>query len=61
MKGSDAEIAVAFADTHRMLYERISIVTNLPIGDLDKLRCSASSTRSGAAQPLQRKRPDPDR
>ncbi len=36
-KGSDAEIAAAFADTHRMLYQRISIFTNLPLTALDGL------------------------
>ena len=36
-KGSDAEIAAAFADTHRMLYQRISIFTNLPLASLDDL------------------------
>ncbi|MFN3869514.1 MAG: arsenate reductase ArsC [Hyphomicrobiaceae bacterium] len=36
-KGSDAEIAAAFADTHRMLYQRISIFINLPIDSLDSL------------------------
>lgn len=37
VKGSQAEIAAAFADTHRMLYQRISIFTNLPMGELDKI------------------------
>ncbi|MBL8564138.1 MAG: arsenate reductase ArsC [Hyphomicrobiaceae bacterium] len=37
VRGSDAEIAAAFADTHRMLYQRISIFTNLPIDGLDEL------------------------
>jgi protein-tyrosine-phosphatase len=36
-EGSDAEIAAAFADTHRMLYQRISIFTNLPLSSLDDL------------------------
>lgn len=36
-KGSDAEIAAAFADTHRMLYQRISIFTNLPLASLDDM------------------------
>ncbi len=36
-KGSDAEIAAAFADTHRMLHQRISIFTNLPLAALDEL------------------------
>ena len=35
--GSDAERAFAFADTHRMLNQRISIFINLPLSSLDKL------------------------
>ncbi|MGQ0455604.1 MAG: arsenate reductase ArsC [Hyphomicrobium sp.] len=35
--GSEAERRFAFADTHRMLYQRISIFTNLPMDSLDKL------------------------
>jgi protein-tyrosine-phosphatase len=35
--GSDAEIAVAFADAYRMLNNRISIFVNLPITSLDSL------------------------
>ena len=35
--GSDAEIAAAFADTYRMLSNRISIFVNLPLQSLDKL------------------------
>ena len=36
-EGSDAEIRAAFADTHRMMYQRISIFLNLPLTSLDKL------------------------
>ena len=36
-EGTDAERHFAFADTHRMLYQRISIFTNLPLVSLDKL------------------------
>ena len=36
-KGSETEQRLAFADTHRMLYQRISIFTNLPLASLDKL------------------------
>ena len=35
--GTDAEIGVAFAETHRMLYNRISIFCNLPLASLDRL------------------------
>ncbi len=37
VEGSDAEKHFAFADTHRMLYQRISIFTSLPLSSLDKL------------------------
>ncbi|MBC7871693.1 MAG: arsenate reductase ArsC [Chitinophagaceae bacterium] len=36
-EGTDAEKRLAFADTHRMLYQRIGIFINLPIDSLDKL------------------------
>lgn len=35
--GSDAEIAVAFNDTHRMLSNRLSIFVNLPVAALDAM------------------------
>ena len=35
--GKEAEIRLAFADTFRMLNNRISIFVNLPINSLDKL------------------------
>jgi arsenate reductase len=37
VEGNDSERHFAFADTHRMLYQRISIFTNLPLASLDKL------------------------
>ena len=36
-EGSDAVIGQAFADAYRMLQNRITIFTNLPIASLDKL------------------------
>ena len=36
-EGSEAEKRFAFADTHRMLHQRVSIFVNLPLGSLDKL------------------------
>lgn len=36
-RGSESEQHFAFADTHRMLYQRISIFVNLPLASLDKL------------------------
>ena len=35
--GSDAEIALAFKDTYRMLFQRIGIFTALPLKSLDQL------------------------
>jgi len=35
--GTEAERRYAFADTHRMLAQRISIFVNLPLASLDKL------------------------
>jgi arsenate reductase (thioredoxin) len=35
--GSEAEVALAFKDTYRMLHQRIAIFTSLPIASLDKL------------------------
>ncbi len=37
VEGTDPEKALAFADTYRMLNNRISIFVNLPISSLDKL------------------------
>ncbi|HWE16698.1 MAG TPA: arsenate reductase ArsC [Hyphomicrobiaceae bacterium] len=36
-EGTEAERRYAFADTHRMLYQRIGIFTNLPLKSLDRL------------------------
>ncbi len=35
--GTEPERRYAFADTHRMLYQRIGIFTNLPLASLDML------------------------
>jgi arsenate reductase len=35
--GTESERRFAFADAHRMLYQRIGIFTNLPLSSLDKL------------------------
>ena len=37
VQGNEAERALAFADTYRMLNNRISIFVNLPLASLDKL------------------------
>jgi arsenate reductase (thioredoxin) len=36
-EGKEAEKRLAFADTHRMLYQRIGIFVNLPMASLDRL------------------------
>jgi len=36
-EGTEAEKRFAFADTHRMLYQRIGIFVNLPLASLDRL------------------------
>jgi protein-tyrosine-phosphatase len=36
-EGTEAERRLAFADTHRMLHQRIGIFTNLPLSSLDAL------------------------
>ncbi len=33
--GSDAAVALAYADAYRMLHQRIDIFTNLPLADLE--------------------------
>ena len=37
VEGTETERHLAFADAHRMLYQRIGIFTNLPLASLDKL------------------------
>ncbi len=37
VEGTESERRFAFADTHRMLFQRISIFANLPLASLDKL------------------------
>ena len=36
-KGTEAEVALAFKDAYRMLFQRIGIFTALPIRSLDQL------------------------
>jgi hypothetical protein len=37
VEGSESVLRHAFADTHRMLHQRISIFINLPLDSLDRL------------------------
>jgi len=55
-EGTEAERRLAFADTMRMLNQRIGIFVNLPIDSLDKLSLSrrlAKIGKSGAAAPVE--------
>jgi protein-tyrosine-phosphatase len=53
--GNEAEIALAFADTYRILNNRISLFANLPLASLDRLslqrRLDAIGQTSGQPAP----------
>jgi protein-tyrosine-phosphatase len=49
--GTEAEIRLAFANTHRMLHNRISIFTSLPLSSLDKLTLQKRLDDIGKAVP----------
>ena len=49
-KGSEAEVALAFADCYRMLNNRITIFANLPLASLDSLSLQARLTEIGKTQ-----------
>lgn len=48
--GTDAEKRLAFADTYRMLSNRISIFVNLPLTSLDRLALQKRLKEIGATQ-----------
>ena len=48
--GSEAETAAVFADTYRMLENRISVFVNLPIDSLDKLTLKGRLDGIGAGK-----------
>lgn len=48
-QGSDAEIALAFADAYRQLHNRISIFAALPIESLDRLALKRKMDQIGAS------------
>ena len=50
-QGSEAEQALAFADTFRMLYQRISIFVSLPFDKLSKLSLQKQLDDIGQSQP----------
>jgi hypothetical protein len=49
-QGSEAEIRAAFADTHRMLYQRIGVFVNLPLAALDRMSLKAKLDQIGKMQ-----------
>ncbi len=49
--GTEAERRYAFADTHRMLYQRIGIFVNLPIGSLDRMALQKRLSEIGTGAP----------
>ena len=49
--GNDAEVAAAFADTYRMLNNRIGIFINLPFASLDKLTLKKRLDAIGGGRP----------
>ena len=52
VEGSDAVIRAAFADTYRMLTNRISIFVNLPLATLDRLTLQRRLKDIGAAEDI---------
>ncbi|MCE2510521.1 MAG: arsenate reductase ArsC [Alphaproteobacteria bacterium] len=50
-EGSEAEIRAVFADTLRMLTNRISIFVSLPLASLDKLALQKELDRIGKTKP----------
>ena len=59
--GTDVERRYAFADTHRMLYQRIGIFVNLPVASLDRLALQKRLDdigHAGTAAPPSMSRPE---
>jgi protein-tyrosine-phosphatase len=50
-EGTEPERRYAFADTHRMLYQRIGIFTNLPLKSLDRLSLQRRLDEIGRTMP----------
>ncbi len=48
VQGTEAEKRYAFANTHRMLYQRIGIFVNLPLASLDRLALKRRIDEIGA-------------
>ena len=51
VEGTDAEKHLAFADTYRMMNNRISIFTSLPMNTLDKLALQRRLNEIGSNLP----------
>jgi protein-tyrosine-phosphatase len=49
-EGTEAERAFAFADTHRMLHQRISIFLSLPLASIDRLTLQAKLDSIGRGE-----------
>lgn len=49
VKGTDAEIAIAFADTYGRLHNRLEIFCNLPMASLDRMSLQARLDGIGKA------------
>jgi arsenate reductase len=47
-EGTEAEKRLAFADTYRMLHQRVGILVNLPLASLDRLVLQSSIDAIGA-------------
>jgi hypothetical protein len=52
VEGNDAQRALAFADTHRMLSQRIGIFCSLPVASLDRLSLQRSLDAIGRGEAL---------
>ena len=50
VEGNEAERRLAFAETHRMLHQRISIFTSLPLASLDRLSLQRRLDQIGRQQ-----------
>jgi arsenate reductase len=58
-KGSEAEIALAFKDAYRMLFQRIGIFTAIPIRSLDKLSLQTKLREIGRMEDARAKAGEP--
>lgn len=54
-EGTEVEKHLAFADAFRMLYNRISIFTSLPMKSLDKLSLQRQLDEIGKTNPVEEK------